>query len=79
MASTLENLAREVKNAPPRERWAKRQALMRYMKSTTEAAIVSEIKRLEKADVAGQLIGAGLSARAIDALQERVSELNNAR
>lgn len=78
MPTTLESLALEIKATPPRERWAKRQALLTYMQTHTEASIIAEINRLEDESVANQLIGAGLGARGIAALTERIKKLRNA-
>jgi len=78
MPTTLESLAQDIKAAPARERWAKRHALVTYMQGKTEASIISEIQRIDDASIANQLIGAGLGARAINALQQRVTELSRA-
>lgn len=76
--STLIALARAVKNAPMRERYLKMAALRDYVRTHTEAALVSEIERLDDASLGGTLVGAGLGARAQDALIKRSRELQGA-
>lgn len=78
MAGTLEQLAIAAKSAPPRERFIHTAALRDYVCTRTEAMIVDEIARITNTTIGGVLVGAGLSARAQDALVRRMRELNGA-
>lgn len=78
MAGTLERLALEVKNAPMRERLTQRIALQNHVRGLTEMQLVREIEMIENPDVAGQIVGAGIGARAQNALADQVRKLRGA-
>ena len=75
MAGVLEQLLKDVYNAPAGERWVRRQVLLDYLHSHHEDDIIREIGMIENVRLLNHLVAAGLSQRMIDAAVRRWREM----